>query len=163
MNINNENGIQPNSAAVIVQDKIEIHYPQFQRLLVCGACLVGGLITCVICFLFLPRPLAYIGLALLAIDIALAVFFWRYFGSFVIRADANGISRSTLLHTQTVRWEEIDAMQMQRIGNDGAILTLAFEDEAGNTLLGFRRGFATRSEQEKLLTFIRARMSELNR
>ena len=145
----------------LTQDRIEIHYPQPQRLLVCGACLIGGLITCVIFFLFLPRPLAYMGFVLLAADVWLARFFWRYFGSFVIRADADGISRSTLLHTQAVRWEEIDTMQMQRIGNSGAILTLALEDEAGNTLLGFRRGFATRAQQEQLLEFIRARMAEV--
>jgi hypothetical protein len=154
--------MQRDSATVALPDKIEIHHPQLQRFVVCAACVAGGIITVVMCFLFLPRPWSFISLPLLAIDLLLASFFWRYFGSFVIRADAGGISRSTMLHTQAIRWDEIDTMQMQRIGNDGAILTMSLEDENGNTLLGFRRGFATRREQEQLLAYIRARMAELD-
>jgi len=144
-----------------MEKSLEIHHPPHLKLIVCAACLLGGFLTFFVCLAYLPSPTRYIGLVSLFINSIAARFFWRYFGSFVIHADSEGIRRTTMLHTQSVRWNQIDTMQMQRIGGDGAIVTLALEDEDGNTLLGFRRGFATRDDQEKLLAFIRARMGEL--
>lgn len=119
-------------------DSVEVRYPAMVRTIVPIAILASAFMAPAIVFFVLQPPLSYAIAAALAItELATAGFLWFLFNSSFVRADANGITKSQMGQTKTVRWEEIGDVEMREIGSNSPRTDYILKDEQGRIVMQF--------------------------
>jgi hypothetical protein len=136
-------------------ESVEARYPAVQRIVVPAATLFSAIVAPATVFFIVQPPLnIIIAAVLLMMELATTAFIWFLFSSAFVRADENGITKSQMGQTKTVRWEEIGGVEMQQTTASRPPRTeYVLKDLEGKTLLQFS-DFGDRENGERLAEYI---------
>jgi hypothetical protein len=134
---------------------VEVRYPAAQRIVVPAALLFSAIVAPAAVFFIVQPPLNVIIAAVLAVaELSTTAFMWFLFSSAFVRADENGITKSQMGQTKSVRWEEIGGVEMQQTTTSRPPRTeWMLKDLEGKTLLQFS-DFGDRENGERLAEYI---------
>lgn len=113
---------------------VEVRYGVAQRVVVPAALALSGVIMPLILFFVLQPPLNFLMALVTAMtECSIAALMWFAFNSAFVRADANGITKSQLGKTQTVRWEDIASYETRQLPKGPTLIIL--KNAAGETVM----------------------------
>lgn len=138
-------------------DRVEVRYPKVMQSIVAFSLVSSAVLVPTFVFFVLPAPLNIIMAAVMAVmELGVLALMWLLMKNAYVRADRSGVTYSFLGQTKLVRWDEMQNIETEKIG-DNARVGYVLKNPRGETLLSFN-DFGNRADGDRLLLFIQQKL-----